>query len=102
MKSLFILKRSVVGVAGTLVGVLLHTCPVAQSSMTLESIQSSDEAITTTIEESLDVNEERSTRARTASQACEEVVYLRGVVDAEEPRDRPDARARDLRTVRRA
>lgn len=85
MKSLLNLKRSIVVAACTLVSIGLLSLSGCTSSMTTESTQESDEAITSILEEALDVNETIKAR-QVGVEAREGVVYLTGVVDTEESR----------------
>jgi len=85
MKALYLMKRGIVVVAGSLFGVGLLALAGCASSMVPEGTQHVDSGITSVIQSSLETNDKVKAR-QVGVETRESVVYLTGVVDTEEAR----------------
>ena len=85
MKALYLMKRGIVVVAGSLFGVGLLALAGCASSMVPEGTQHVDSGITSVIQLSLETNDKVKAR-QVGVETRESVVYLTGVVDTEEAR----------------
>ena len=79
------MKRSLVAVAGILVGTVLITVAACASSMVPQQTRNADSGITSVVQKALESDEKVKAR-QVDVQTREGVVYLTGVVDTEEAR----------------